>query len=215
MKRINEMFNFFKIIYICLTTTLTLYGEKKMIILHIDSSINAIEQSASRTLSAKLVQHLIKKYADAKVEYLDLIAEKIPAIDGSFFTVKPEENKFLQQFLKADVIVIGAPMYNFGVPSQLKSWFDQIAIAGQTFKFVDGKPVGLATGKKVFIISTRGGVYNNEKEIMDHQEPFLKTIFGFMGICDATIIRAEGMAMTDKKDAAIADAEAAIERITF
>jgi FMN-dependent NADH-azoreductase len=209
------MFNFFKILYICLITTLTLYGEKKMTILHIDSSINSIEQSASRTLSAKVVQHLIKNHADAKVEYLDLIAEKIPAIDSSFFTMKPEDNKFLQQFLKADVIVIGAPMYNFGVPSQLKSWFDQIAIAGQTFKFVDGKPVGLVTGKKAFIISTRGGVYDNGKEILDHQEPFIKTILGFMGICDATIIRAEGMSMADKKDAALAEAEAAIQRITF
>lgn len=209
------MFKIFKVIYICLTTTLCLYGEKKMIILHIDSSIKNTEQSASRTLSKKMVHHLTASHKDAKVEYLDIVAEKIPAIDGRFFTMKPEDNKFLQQFLKADIIVIGAPMYNFSIPAQLKNWFDHIVIAGQTFKYENGKPQGLVADKKVFILSTRNGNYNNDLSLMDHQESYLKTILGFIGISDPIIIRAEGLTSIDKKDQIMADAEAAIQKINY
>jgi FMN-dependent NADH-azoreductase len=209
------MFNFFKILYICLTTTLCLYGEKKMIILHIDSSIKNAEQSISRVLSAKMIQHLIKCHPEATVEYLDLVAEKIQAIDGSFFNMKPEDNKFLQQFLKADIIVMGVPMYNFSIPAQLKNWFDHIVIAGQTFKYENGKPQGLASDKKVFILSARNGDYSKELAPMDHQESYLHTLLSFIGICSPIIIRAEGLSGSDKKDQIIANAETAIQRINY
>ena len=127
--------------------------------------------------------------------------------------MKPENNKFLQQFLKADVLVVSAPMYNFAIPSQLKSWFDHIVIAGQTFKYGSSGLEGLAKGKKVFIISSRGGFYSDEGNAMDHQEAYLKVMFGFMGIDDVTIVRAESLGTKDKRKASIKMAMKEIEEI--
>ena len=96
-----------------------------------------------------------------------------------------------------DVIVIGAPMYNFAIPNQLKSWIDRIAQAGRTFTYTDKGPKGLAGGKTVIVASTRGGVYSSSEggRAMEHQESYLQTIFGFLGITDVRFVRAEGLAM--------------------
>jgi FMN-dependent NADH-azoreductase len=108
----------------------------------------------------------------------------------------------IAEFLAADVVVIAAPMYNFSIPSQLKSWIDRIAAAGRTFKYTDGGPVGLAGGKKVLIASSRGGVYSSEQgRTMDFQEDYLRTVFGFLGISDIEIVRAEALNMGDDKRA--------------
>ena len=114
--------------------------------------------------------------------------------------------------MAAGLLVIGAPMYNFGVPSQLKAWIDRVAVAGRTFKYTETGPVGLAGGKKVYVVSARGGVYSNEQgQQMDFQEDYLKTVLGFLGITDVSFVRAEGVAMgPDAKAAALAAAEAAI-----
>lgn len=101
----------------------------------------------------------------------------------------------LNEFLVADIIVIGAPMYNFGIPSQLKSWIDVLAAPGKTFRYTATGVEGLAGGKRVIIASSRGGFYSDESPMafMDHQERFLSSFLGFIGITDATFVRAEGV----------------------
>ena len=106
----------------------------------------------------------------------------------------------MSQFLAADVVVVGAPMYNFSVPSQLKAWIDRIAQAGRTFTYTDKGPKGLAGGKTVIVASTRGGVYSPIRRWrgLDHQESYLQTVFGFFGVTDVRFVRAEGLAMGDE-----------------
>ncbi|MFL6664481.1 MAG: FMN-dependent NADH-azoreductase, partial [Rhizobacter sp.] len=121
--------------------------------------------------------------------------------------------RLVSQFLAADVVVLGAPMYNFSVPTQLKAWIDRIAQAGRTFTYTDKGPVGLAGGKTVVIASSRGGMYSTNPALagLDHQESYLKTVLGFLGITDVRIVRAEGVAMGDAaKATALAGADAAI-----
>jgi FMN-dependent NADH-azoreductase len=100
----------------------------------------------------------------------------------------------VSQFLAADVIVVGAPLYNFSIPSQLKAWIDRVAQVGRTFKYTDKGPQGLAGGKTVIVASTRGGVYSTSEggRAMEHQESYLQTVFGFLGITDVRFVRAEG-----------------------
>jgi FMN-dependent NADH-azoreductase len=119
----------------------------------------------------------------------------------------------VSQFLAADVIVIGAPLYNFSIPSQLKAWIDRVAQAGRTFTYTDKGPVGLAGGKTVIVASARGGVYSTSDagNAMEHQESYLKTVFAFFGITDVRFVRAEGLSMGDApKAAAIASAESEV-----
>ncbi len=103
-------------------------------------------------------------------------------------------------------------MYNFTIPSQLKSWIDRITVAGQTFKYGPEGVQGLAGGKKVIIVSTRGGLYGSETpmESFDHQERYLRSLFGFLGITDISIIRAEGLGMGDNRAASMDAARSAI-----
>jgi FMN-dependent NADH-azoreductase len=125
----------------------------------------------------------------------------------------PCPKQLVSQFLAADVIVVGAPLYNFSIPSQLKAWIDRVAQAGRTFKYTDKGPVGLAGGKTVIVASTRGGVYSTSDagNAMEHQESYLKTVFGFFGISDVRFVRAEGLAMGDAPKAqALAAAQAEI-----
>ena len=120
----------------------------------------------------------------------------------------------VSQFLAADVIVVGAPLYNFTIPSQLKSWIDRIAQAGRTFTYTDKGSKGLAGGKTVIVASTRGGVYSTTEggRAMEHQESYLQTVFGFLGITDVRFVRAEGLAMgAEAKAKAMAAAQVAIE----
>jgi len=116
-----------------------------------------------------------------------------PAAQAEYATT----NIVLDEFLAADIIVLGAPMYNFGIPSQLKAWIDCLAAPGKTFKYSATGVQGLAGGKKVIIASSRGGVYSASSPIafMDHQESFLKSFFGFIGVTDITFVRAEGVNM--------------------
>lgn len=112
-------------------------------------------------------------------------------------------------------MVIGMPMYNFSIPSQLKSWLDHVVIAGQTFRYTDQGPVGLISNKKVFVLSTRGGIYSGDLARLDFQESYVKTIFSFIGINNITIIRAEGLAMPNQKDQAFQNAEQMIAQISL
>lgn len=179
-----------------------------MKLLHIDSSPLAAN-SVSRQLTARAVAEWQAAHPGTTVEHLDLAVEapshlnleslgfRMPA--GATATeAQQRENavseRLVSQFLAADVVVVGAPMFNFTVPSQLKAWIDRIAQAGRTFRYTENGPQGLAGGKTLVIVSTRGGAYG-DAHVMDHQESYLKAVFGFLGITDIRIVRAEGIAM--------------------
>lgn len=188
-----------------------------MKVLHIDSSILG-DASVSRQLSRAIVTQLQAKHADASVEYLDLAKQPIPHLTAEILMGQDAEQtalgeKIIQQYLDADVVVVGAAMYNFGLPSTLKAWIDRISVAGKTFKYTENGPVGLAGEKKAYIASSRGGVYG-ENSPADFQEGFLKTVFNFTGVNDVEIIRAEGVNMgAELKDQAIASALAQVKSL--
>ena len=194
-----------------------------MQLLHIDSAITG-EQSVSRELTKRIVAAWTASHPNTMVQYLD-VAAQAPAhftADAMGFRTGQEaatdvqraENAvseaLVSQFLAADVIVIGAPLYNFTIPSQLKAWIDRIAQIGRTFKYTDKGPVGLAGGKTVIVASSRGGMYSTSEggQAMEHQESYLKVVFGFFGITDVRFVRAEGVAMgPDAKALAFASAD--------
>lgn len=201
-----------------------------MNILHIDSSPLAAN-STSRQLTRDIVAELRASRPDAQVTYLDLVKEapshldmdslgmRLGLEDASLSDTQRRENaiseRLVSQFLAADVVVVGAPMYNFTVPSQLKAWIDRVAQVGRTFKYTAQGAVGLATGKTVIVASSRGGMYSaGPAAAMDHQESYLRSVFGFFGVTDLRIVRAEGLAMGDEAKAkALADATADIGAI--
>jgi FMN-dependent NADH-azoreductase len=185
-----------------------------MKVLHIDSSALGAA-SASRQLSAAAVQVICDSNPHVSVTYRDLAsappAHLSPALlgvlrpqPGTQPEIEPgvaEEVELTEilvnEFLKADVLVLGAPMYNFSVPSPLKAWIDRVAQAGRTFRYTEAGPVGLAGGKKVLIISSRGGAMSGTpaEVALDHQEAYLKAVMRFFGIEDVTIVRAEGLSL--------------------
>lgn len=190
-----------------------------MKLLHIDSSPLA-GNSVSRQLTARTVAEWRASHPGTTVEHLDLATDapshlsadslgfRLGANAEGLSDVQRRENevseRLVSQFLAADVVVVGAPMYNFSIPSQLKAWIDRIAQAGRTFKYTEKGPQGLAGGKTVIVASTRGGVYSTNPALagLDHQESYLRTVFGFFGITDVRFVRAEGVAMGDAAKAA-------------
>ncbi len=167
-----------------------------MKLLHIDSSALG-GNSISRQLTAAVVEAWRKALPDLVVDYRDLDSEPVPHLTGASLAgtneaEKADAERTLQQFLEADVLVIGAPMYNFTVPSTLKAWIDRIAVAGRTFRYTENGPEGLAGGKRVIVVSTRGGLHTGAPT--DFQEPYLRQIFAFLGINDVEFVRAEGVA---------------------
>lgn len=194
-------------------------------LLHIDSSILG-GNSVSRQLTAQIVASWRAAHPATEVSYLDLAVEtpnhfsadamgfRLPPSSEQLSEVQKRENAISEalvlQFLAADVLVIGAPLYNFSIPTQLKAWIDRIAQVGRTFKYTDKGAVGLAGGKTVIVASTRGGVYSTSDagNAMEHQESYLKTIFGFFGVTDVRFVRAEGLGMGEAaKTAALASAK--------
>lgn len=179
-------------------------------ILNINSSVR-IGDSISRKVTTEFINKWKAREADAVVVERDLAAQPLPHIDGStlgaFFTPAeqrtPEQAQIatlsetlVQELFDADVIVIGAPMYNFSITSGLKAWIDHVARAGVTFKYTDKGPVGLLTGKKVYIFTASGGVYSEgPAQVMDFNATYLRAVLGFIGLTDVTIINSEGVAM--------------------
>ncbi|HUH88020.1 MAG TPA: NAD(P)H-dependent oxidoreductase [Pusillimonas sp.] len=179
-------------------------------LLHIDSAITG-DASISRKLTRQIVDHFVQTQPGIQVQYLDLAAQapshlsveslgfRLGLADDQLSDAQRRENEIttdlLEQFLAADIVVVGAPMYNFTIPSQLKAWIDRLAQAGRTFKYTENGPVGLAGGKQVVVASTRGGAYSTSEQgqALEHQESFLKVIFGFFGITDVRFVRAEGV----------------------
>jgi FMN-dependent NADH-azoreductase len=184
-----------------------------MKLLHIDSSALG-GYSVSRGLTAEIVASLKAANPSAEVTYRDLAGEPLshwsPAADAA------QNDTVMNEFLAADVVVIGAPMYNFSVTSNLKSWIDRILVAGKTFQYGANGPEGLAGGKRVIIASSRGGMYGKDSPAaaMDFQEPYLRAAFGFIGVTDIEFVRAEGVAMGDEqKAAALNSARGTIETL--
>ena len=194
-------------------------------LLHIDSSILG-GNSVSRQLTAQIVASWRAAHPATQVSYLDLAVDtpshlsaesvgfRMPVGTAALSETEKRENAIsealVSQFLAADVVVIGAPLYNFSIPTQLKAWIDRIAQAGRTFTYTDKGPVGLAGGKTIIVASTRGGMYSTTDagNAMEHQESYLKTIFGFFGVTDVRFVRAEGLAMGEAgKAAALSSAE--------
>jgi len=185
-----------------------------MKLLHIDAGITG-EASVSRQLSAAVVQAARGAIPDVAVTRRDLDAAPIPHLGGQHLGTD-EGAAVLQEFLDADVVVIGAPMYNFSIPSQLKAWLDRVLVAGKTFRYSATGPEGLAGGKKVIIASARGNLYapGTPLAAIDFHEPYLRAVFAFIGIDDITILRAEGVAFgPEQREAAVQAALAAAPAI--
>ncbi len=182
-----------------------------MTILHVDSSVNA-GNSVSRALTLDTVSHLTSRDPAADVVRRDLGTTPLPHLSLADFA----DPSVVDEFLAARTIVIGAPMYNFGIPSQLKAWLDRIAVQGKTFRYGANGAEGLAGGRKVIIVSSRGGVYSSGSPIesFDHQETYLQAFFGFLGVTDIAFVRAEGIAMGDEtRERAIQSAKAEITKL--
>jgi FMN-dependent NADH-azoreductase len=201
-----------------------------MNLLHVDSGILGAG-SVSRRLSAAAVAQWRDQHPKTTVVYRDLVSDPVDHLTGELLAAKKTDpsqhsaatrhaltvgEKLLDEFLAADVVVVGAPMYNFGIPSQLKAWIDRLAVAGKTFVYSEKGPVGLAGGKTVIIASSRGGFYgpNSPLNAIDHQEKYLSAVFGFFGIKDIRFLRAEGVNVSaEQRHKAIADAESEIVQL--
>jgi len=199
-----------------------------MKLLHLDSSILG-QHSASREIGAAWVTAWLQQHPETTVVHRDLAREPLAHLSGEIFAARstPQAPRDAQlqrdvdadqaataEFLAADVVVIGAPMYNFSVPTQLKTWIDRIVVAGKTFRYGANGPEGLAKCKKVVIVTSRGGIYSEgPAKIMDFQETYLRGLLGFIGVTDVQVIRVEGLAMgAEKRSEAMAAARAEIEK---
>ena len=162
-----------------------------MTILHIDASING-DNSASRAISRSIVEQVKGANWGEQIVYRDLAANPLPHLTLDAFA----DTSVLDEFLAADTIVIGAPMYNFTLPTQLKAWIDRIVIAGTTFRYTENGPEGLARGKRVIIALARGGFYNegSPAAALEHLETYLRGVFNFVGI-EPEFVAADGLAI--------------------
>jgi FMN-dependent NADH-azoreductase len=158
-------------------------------ILHIDSSING-DNSASRAISRSIVDQVKGANWGEELVYRDLAADPLPHLTLDAFA----DSSALDEFLAADVVVIGAPMYNFTLPTQLKAWIDRIVIAGRSFRYTENGPEGLAGDKRVIIALARGGIYSegSPAAALEHLETYLRGVFNFIGI-DPEFVVAEGI----------------------
>ena len=160
-----------------------------MTTLHIDSSISG-DKSASKAISRSIVDRLRASGAGGDYVSRDLVADPLPHLTLDAFA----DTAVLDEFLAADTVVIGAPMYNFTLPSQLKSWLDRILVAGKTFRYTESGPEGLAGGKRVIIALARGGYYDqgSPASALEHLESYLRGVFGFIGI-EPEFVAADGL----------------------
>ena len=203
-----------------------------MKLLHIDTSILG-SGSVTREVTALIVQR-ITAGQHATVTYRDLAAEALPhltfasmptdhpsaahagALDAAQQADRDASQAMLDEFIAADVVVIGAPMYNFTVPSQLKAWIDRIVIPGKTFRYGANGPEGLVKGKRVVAAIARGGFYGPETGYAsaEHAESYLRSVFGFLGVSDLEFVMAEGLsAGEESKGKAMASAREAIGQL--
>lgn len=201
--------------YVALVNITDLGASIPMTILHIDSSISG-EDSVSRDITRAIVTELVTEQKDAKVEYRDLVADPLDHLTLPAFGEQDSQD-VLAQFKAADTVVIGAPMYNFTIPSQLKAWIDRIAVAGETFRYTETGAEGLMGDKRVIVAIARGGLYGEEsgQRSVEHAERYLQSVLGFLGITDITFVIAEGLKISeDAAKAAIAAAHDHVRKLT-
>ena len=163
-----------------------------MTTLHIDSSISG-DNSASRAISRSIIDQLRAADPATRIVARDLVSDPLPHLTFDAFA----DSSVLDEFLAADTVVIGAPMYNFTLPSQLKAWLDRILIAGKTFRYTESGPEGLAGGKRVIVALARGGIYDtgSPAAALEHLESYLRGVFNFIGI-EPEFVAADGLAIS-------------------
>jgi len=172
-------------------------------ILHIDSSISG-EQSASRAISRSIVDQLRTLNPDAQLVSRDLVSHPLPHLTLDAFA----DTSVLDEFRASDTIIVGAPMYNFTLPTQLKAWLDRILVAGKTFRYTENGPEGLANGKRVIVALARGGFYDqgSPASALEHLETYLRGVFNFIGI-EPEFVAADGLAIgPEQREASIKQA---------
>lgn len=195
-------------------------------ILHLISSIQGSE-SSSYKLSEAIVKRVIEKYPGSTVEEVNLNHPQIPHLDPTSFqsmfipgdqlSAEARESirysdEAVKQLMAADIIIIGAPLYNFTIPSTLKAWIDHITRPGITFGYQESGPVGLVAGKKVYVAMSSGGIYSEGPgKDNDFVAPYLKAFLGLLGMTDLTVFRAEGLAIAGVKEHALEKGIAAIQ----
>ena len=200
-----------------------------MKLLHLDASILG-DHSVSRQLTREVVESIRLAETSTEVVYRDLASNAAAPLDGALLAAKntpaeartPEQAALVQnaeavmnEFLSADTLVIGAPMYNFTVPTQLKAWIDRVAVAGKTFRYTEAGPEGLCGNKKVVLVSTAGGLHAGQPSGAGHED-FLKVFLGFIGVTDLEIVRAHGLAYgPEHRTQAIDAAQAQIANALF
>ena len=200
-----------------------------MKLLHIDTSILG-KGSVTRELTALIVERLADK-GGVEVTHRDLASESLPHFDlptlpgahplagmaPSFdAAARAASDRMLEEFIAADTVVIGAPMYNFTIPSQLKAWIDRVVVPGKTFRRGENGPEGLAGGKRVIVAVARGGFYGEGTAAVsaEHAESYLRSVFSFIGITDLEFIRAEGLSAGEAdKSKAVASAREAVQQL--
>jgi FMN-dependent NADH-azoreductase len=187
------------------------------------------EASVSRLLVQEAVERLTDEDPDLRVVTRDLGANPVPHLTLDSATAlrggTPANDaqaaalalsgELISELKAADVVVIGAPMYNFGIPSTLKAWFDYVLRAGQTFRYTEAGPQGLVLGKRAIVVESRGGLYSQgPAQAMDSQEPHLRTLLGFIGITDVAFVRAEKLGFgPEARDEAVGAAQAELARL--
>lgn len=196
-------------------------------ILVLNSSVSG-EASISRLLVADAVTELTQRDPAAKLVFRDLAANPVPhlmpdtvagvraqASTPAEQAARALSDELIAELRAADTIVIGAPMYNFSIPTTLRSWFDHVLRAGETFSYSEAGPKGLLTGKKVIVVESRGGLYSEgPAQAIDFQEPYLRQLLGFVGLTDVTFVRAEKIGYgPDARDQALADSRAELAKL--
>ncbi len=182
----------------------------------------------SSQLVNQTLDNLRQSHGELKIQHRDLTAEPVPHLDAERFSafitgaderdsrqqqVADYSDSLIEEVQQADIIVMGVPMYNFGIPSVLKAYFDHIARAGITFRYTENGPVGLLEDRPVYILAARGGIYANTPN--DSQTPFLRSFLGFLGLTDVHFVFAEGLNMgEEQKESALQDAHRNIATLT-
>lgn len=194
-------------------------------LLHIKSSIFGDGGNSSQ-LAENFIQQWLEKNPEGKVLVRDLVEEDIPHLDAEVMTalstpadqrnedqqaIVARSDLFITELKSADEIVMGVPMYNFGVPTQMKAYFDLIARAGVTFKYTEQGPMGLIASKPVYLLATRGGLYRDLGH--DFQIPFVQQFLNFIGLNESEVIYAEGLSMGDLAESSLAKANQQIAAI--
>ena len=178
-----------------------------MTILKIDSSITG-ENSVSRVLTRSIVDQLAAANPKAAIVERDLVNQPLDHLTLAAFA----DSTILDEFLEADTVVIGAPMYNFNISSQLKAWIDRIAVAGKTFRYTESGPQGLAGDKRVIVAVSRGGFYD-QGHAFEHVKAYLKPMFNFLGI-EPEFVHADGIAVgPEQREAGLANGLAEVEKL--